>query len=238
MASPVALCSLAGAAIILTLVAPYDTDDLLRLVPRFIYWAATVGLTYSAGFLVHAFMMPRLKLSKPVTVLAIGTMTGMAVTAIVALINWTALGFVPALSDLPEFLLNVFAISLVVAVVFQVASDHRTTPPAAAPPPALLDRLPFDKRGALMAISVEDHYVRIRTTRGEDMVLLRLSDAMREVGETPGWQVHRSHWVAKAAIKSARLEADRAILTLHDDAEIPVSRRYVTTLKDAGVLPK
>jgi hypothetical protein len=37
-----------------------------------------------------------------------------------------------------------------------------------------------------VALSVEDHYVRVRTTRGEEMILMRLSDAIRETAPETG----------------------------------------------------
>ena len=43
---------------------------------------------------------------------------------------------------------------------------------------------------------MEDHYVRVFTDAGESLILLRLSDAMAEVRDVPGLQIHRSHWVA------------------------------------------
>ena len=89
-----------------------------------------------------------------------------------------------------------------------------------------------------MALSVEDHYVRIMTSKGADVVLLRLSDAMRETGDELGLQVHRSHWVALSAVKSTRRDGDRAILTLTTGEDIPVSRRYMPDIKEAGLLAR
>ncbi len=43
-----------------------------------------------------------------------------------------------------------------------------------------------EKRGRLMALSVEDRYMRIMMSKGADVVLLRLSDAMRETGDVSG----------------------------------------------------
>lgn len=241
MTAPVALCAIGGTAVILTIVAPYETDRLLRIVPRFGYWLSIIVCTYSAGYFVHALLTPRLPSSNLSATLINGAVTGALVAVIVGLINGTALGFWPNLSQLPVFVGNIFVIAMVVAVIFQVASNHGDTAPvtpAVAVAPALLDRLPFDKRGALWALSVEDHYVHVRTAKGTEMVLLRLRDAMREVGDTAGMQVHRSHWVATDAIASATRNGDGATLTLTDGTDIPVSRRYVAAMKEAGLLPK
>jgi len=101
-----------------------------------------------------------------------------------------------------------------------------------------LQRVPLEKRGALLALSVEDHYVRVHTAKGTEMVLMRLSDAMRETGALPGAQVHRSHWVAFHAVRAARRDGDRAILTLSSGVDIPVSRANLPKVKEAGLLPR
>jgi len=240
MMTPAALCALIGTAVILTLVAPYDTGQLLGLVARFAYWLVTVVSTYSAGFLAHALLAPRLPLPKPAAIAIKAVVTAIAVAALVTLINLVFLGYWPSRAEWPLFLINILVIALVVAVIIEVASTQRRDAPhdLTTAPPALLDRIAFGKRAPLMALSVEDHYVRIRTTKGQEMILMRLSDAMREVGATQGLQVHRSHWVALAGVARTRRQGDRAILTLHDGTEIPVSRRYVAAIKEAGLLPR
>ncbi|WP_058246574.1 LytTR family DNA-binding domain-containing protein [Tropicibacter naphthalenivorans] len=80
--------------------------------------------------------------------------------------------------------------------------------------------------------------MRITTTKGQELILMRLSDAVREVGDTPGAQVHRSHWVSYSQVTAARREGDRAILTLSDGQELPVSRANVAKIKEAGLLPR
>ena len=48
--------------------------------------------------------------------------------------------------------------------------------PAGAPGPRFLDRLPMKLRGAeLYAVEAEDHYLRLHTARGQDLILMRLS---------------------------------------------------------------
>eukprot|EP01030_Chromulinospumella_sphaerica_P016261 gene16260-16072_t len=72
--------------------------------------------------------------------------------------------------------------------------------PAGAPPPRFLDRLPPKLRGAeLFAVEAEDHYLRLHTDRGADLILMRLADAVAELDGLEGAQTHRSWWVAKEA---------------------------------------
>jgi hypothetical protein len=111
------------------------------------------------------------------------------------------------------------------------------TAPAGAPPPRFLARLPPRLAGAtLWAVQAEDHYLRVRTTRGEDLILMRLSDALVELEGVEGARTHRSWWVAKAAIAGIERAEGRATLLLPDGTRAPVSRGYLKSLRDAGWL--
>jgi hypothetical protein len=104
-----------------------------------------------------------------------------------------------------------------------------------ASPPAFLERLPARLRGsALYAVEAEDHYLRLHTSQGADLILMRLSDAIAELEGIEGAQTHRSWWVARDGVEDARRGDGRAVLTLKDGAEVPVSRTYVRALRQAG----
>ncbi|MDF2231547.1 LytTR family DNA-binding domain-containing protein [Albimonas sp. CAU 1670] len=102
--------------------------------------------------------------------------------------------------------------------------------------PALLRRLPHRKRGALLRLSMSDHYVGVATEHGEEMLLMRLSDAIAETAPEEGLKVHRSHWVARRAVRSVEREGDRATLVLTNGERVPVSRTRMRALRDAGWL--
>ena len=104
-----------------------------------------------------------------------------------------------------------------------------------APAPAFLERLPARLRGAeLYAVEAEDHYLRLHTSKGADLILMRLSDALEELEGIEGAQTHRSWWVAREGVDDARRADGRATLRLKDGAEAPVSRTYVRALRQAG----
>ena len=101
--------------------------------------------------------------------------------------------------------------------------------------PKFLDRLPLKLRGAeVWAVEAEDHYLRLHTSKGQDLILLRLADAIAELEGIEGAQVHRSWWVARDAIADAKRGDGRATLKLKDGAEVPVSRTYAGLLRDRG----
>lgn len=100
--------------------------------------------------------------------------------------------------------------------------------------PRFLDRLPAELGTELIALEMEDHYVRAHTALGSDLVLMRMRDAIAELDGIEGMQVHRSWWVARGAVEDVRREGRNVRLVLPGDLEAPVSRANVQPLKDAG----
>ncbi len=102
---------------------------------------------------------------------------------------------------------------------------------------ALMERLPHRLRSArLLAVEAEDHYLRLHTDQGSDLVLMRLSDAIRALHGVDGAQTHRSWWVARDAIISVERDDGRATLTLISGLRVPVSRTHAKALRDRGFL--
>lgn len=93
--------------------------------------------------------------------------------------------------------------------------------------PRLIERLPPAMRlSQLVSMSMQDHYVAVTTTKGTEMILMRLSDAIDLVDGVPGVQTHRSHWAARDhALRLTRADRRHA-LVLSDGRSIPVSKRY------------
>lgn len=116
-----------------------------------------------------------------------------------------------------------------------------TAPPSSPPaaeidnaPARFLDRLPPELGTQLIALEMEDHYVRAHTALGSELVLMRMRDAVAELGEIEGEQVHRSWWVARGAVADVKREGRNVRLVLDTGIEAPVSRANVTPLKEAG----
>jgi hypothetical protein len=147
-------------------------------------------------------------------------------------------GFPLRLSGLPFYALPVLTVAGVVTGVNLLAGARpRETHAAAesAAPPKFLTRLPLKLRGAeIFAVEAEDHYLRVHTDRGSDLILMRLSDAVAELEGLEGAQTHRSWWVAKAAVTDAERGDGRATLTLKNGVKAPVSRTYARALRAEG----
>jgi hypothetical protein len=100
---------------------------------------------------------------------------------------------------------------------------------------AFADRLPAKFRAAdIYAVSAEDHYLRVHTSAGETMILMRLADALRELASLEGLQTHRSWWVARQGLSEASKGDGKLTLKLKSGVEAPVSRTYAKAVKDAG----
>ena len=100
--------------------------------------------------------------------------------------------------------------------------------------PAFLDRLPVHLGSDLIALEMEDHYVRAHTALGSELILLRMRDAVAELGGVDGAQVHRSWWVARDAVEDVKRDGRNVRLVLPGGLEAPVSRARVAELRDAG----
>jgi len=239
MAQPARVAGLLGASVVLTLMGPFNTAEVMRVTPRLAYWAAVVFSCYSIGYFANQIgdhlAGPAASFAK--RLICCAGLTALGVLAAVHILTGPAIGIWAAGRELLLLSANVIAISSIITTVFLLIDDPKTSPESAALP-SILDRLPYDKRGALVSLSVEDHYVRIRTTNGEEMVLLRLADAMREVGDTAGLQVHRSHWIALDQVTTVTRKGDGAILTMPHGPDIPVSRANIPKIKEAGLLPR
>lgn len=234
---------------ILALAGPFETQQLLGLPGRVAYWGAIVGLTYAWGLWVHIALSRQLSqrgTALRMSVLTLATSAGVA--AVVIGLNLVVFAYMPWGEEGLTFMATLVGITGIVVLGMDILDEPKARPSAAVPSsrqsanpgpsPTLLDRVPLEKRGPLVALSVEDHYTRVRTTKGETLLLMRLTDAIRETGGTQGARVHRSHWAAFAQVQSVRRSGDRALLTMTDGSEIPVSRANVPVLKEAGLLPR
>lgn len=167
-----------------------------------------------------------------------------SITGPVALLVWFLTGLiftgrVYSLASLPLMIGPVFVITLAVSAinVFLAKAQPVQTHAAAvgSPPARFPDRLPIKLRGAVIhAVQSEDHYLRVWTDRGSDLILMRLADALQELDGLEGAQTHRSWWVARQAVRDVTRGDGRAILTLEGGLLAPVSRRYAKALRDAG----
>lgn len=235
--------ALAGVAVLAGLVGPFGTYAELRLPARLAYWSAIVVPTWFAGvgttYALSQLFSPRRRPGR-LAYAAFGAIGGLPVAATVYVVNALAFERLAAIPFLP-LLLYCVAISAVVSWLVAMASSQSGTAPAAAeipaapPRPRILDRLPPHLRAPLSHMSMQDHYVDIRTDRGGALVLMRLADAISEADGVAGLRIHRSHWVATGAVAATLRRDGRLLLKMKDGTELPVSRSYLDQVRAAGL---
>ncbi|QBX36512.1 hypothetical protein E4M02_12680 [Brevundimonas sp. S30B] len=151
---------------------------------------------------------------------------------------WFEQGRHPAVGRLVHFFAPVTLVTAVLSLlnVFLQRKPVQTHSAAVGAPAARFpDRLPLKLKGAVIrAVEAEDHYLRVHTDRGSDLLLMRLSDALAELEGLEGAQTHRSWWAAKDAVRGVERGDGRATLTLDGGLQVPVSRRYARALREAG----
>jgi hypothetical protein len=117
-----------------------------------------------------------------------------------------------------------------------VIPTEGATPEDSAPPCRLLQRIDPEARGCLWSISVRDHYVDVTTSAGTTSLLMRLVDAIAETEPVEGARVHRSHWVAWAAVAAVEREGGKVFLRLQNGVRVPVSKNHRDAVDQRGLV--
>ncbi len=231
----------AAAGVFLAYVGALNTDD-APLLARLVYWVPLMIVGSVVGHLVSLLVtrFPRAIANPWIFAALLAVAVSIPITVLVwaytSLLSPTPL----RVEHLPGYFLGVLVISAGMTAIMMLASQpgrvtHATPEGAAAAPVRFLERLPAKLKGAkLYAVSAEDHYLRLHTSKGSDLILMRLADAISELEGLEGAQTHRSWWVAKDAVQGMRREGDRVTLMLPDGLEAPVSRPNVRPLREAG----
>jgi hypothetical protein len=113
-----------------------------------------------------------------------------------------------------------------------------TAAPLVVPPARLIARLNPRLGDEVLALQGEDHYVRVHTNQGSELLLMRLGDAIAELDGMEGLRVHRSWWVARQAVGEARMNGRRACLVLINGLAVTASREATVELRRAGWLAR
>ncbi|MEQ1780791.1 MAG: LytTR family DNA-binding domain-containing protein [Hyphomonadaceae bacterium] len=217
---------------------------------RIVYWSGLIALGAGSAIFVSPLVFERwLRNSHPAVQIAVASiLISLPVTIGIIVIETAGDGSVSQPMWWGQQYLYVVVVSALLTTGGWVLDRLKEGKLAAAAPatatvvgglasPAFADRLPVKFRsGTVYAVSAEDHYLRVHTSVGETMVLMRLADAVRELASIEGLQTHRSWWVAKQGLADASRGDGKVTLTLKSGAEAPVSRTYQKAVKDAGWL--
>lgn len=241
------------------LTGPFQTFETMAFGPRLLYWLAiTVGTGFVGLAVVEVMTRLLPNLYPPVRSVVIAAVAGLPILAVVEAVDLT-FGRGPDHS-IGEFLVHVLycsgialAVILILGWLFPGYAGNAEAPPAppAGPPvmpasaPPLPDRAdamaaaeaPFLRRlpqslgRDLVRLSTQDHYVEAATPLGRTLILMRMSDALDELGGIEGLRIHRSHWISRFGAAGLAREDGRLFVLTSDGERLPVSRSYLPDVR-------
>lgn len=231
---PVALWALA--TLLCAVAGPFGTLDALGFGGRAVYWGVVVAVSIAGSLVCHQISLARGPVGR------LGVWSGY-VLVLAAGVH----GLNSALFDIWQgwspflYLLGIVGVTVIVVQgTVAVARHALDTPAPAAPdvdPQALfLRRIPLDKRGPLLRLEAQDHYLNVVTQKGSALILMRLQDAIEALQDVQGLRVHRSHWVMLGAVAAHKREKGRDFLILTNGDAVPVSRSFRADAQAGGLI--
>jgi hypothetical protein len=218
---------------------PYRTGEAPQLL-RTAYWLMAVVGSGLVGILADRLIRARLRglwLRIAVVSFAITPF----VTLYIYALNAVMLDLPRRWWLLPQLAWQVLVVMLLLmtlrALLWRRVVETRTIvmPPLPQAEREFRLRLSAKRRTArLIAIEAEDHYVRVHTEAGSELVPMRFSEAVEELAQAYGYRLHRSWWVAAEAIDAIRWTRGGGEARLTGGLQVPVSRTYAGSLKSAG----
>lgn len=217
----------------LTLAGPFETYEMAWPV-RLGYWALCMAVGWAVVFALieGSRHIPRLRdwprMRRVVLALVLAA-------PLITLGVWgITLAFGRGESPTPPWVLlvNVSALSALVGGVLLSRIRPRLEPPAPLPERnVFLDKLPPKLGTALISLTAQDHYVEVTTAKGSDLLHMRLGDAIEMLGDYPGQQIHRSHWISGHAFTGLGREDGRLVAHLINGRALPVSRSFTAAVR-------
>jgi hypothetical protein len=218
----------------------------LPLWRRLAYWTPIMLIVTPIGLVAEPMSrrMPFLEGRAYLQWAVLSVLLALPITVVVWLYTSVFFGYEVHLRRLIDFAPSTLLVTAAMTGI-TLLTDKRGAVTHAAPPEANATRAPprarFMERlpakvmgGALHAVKAEDHYLRLYTSKGEDLILMRLTDAIAELEGIEGAQTHRSWWVAKDAVHEVRRADGKFTLMLTGGVEAPVSRANVKALREEG----
>lgn len=230
------LALMAAIGVFMAFLGPYGSDN-RPLAFRMIYWLILIVGGGAIGIAIDAAVVRRTKSFWPRLMVDCVLMTPF-VALLVLIVAHEMYGSSITLQGFANLLFQVFIVCVLVMALRQLAWRAAPAPAAveiAEPSDTFRRRLSARRRDArLLAVEAEDHYLRVHTDAGEELITARFGDALQELADWPGFRTHRSWWVAACAIDRVKWSRGRGELRLTTGMVVPVSRSQAQALKAAG----
>lgn len=221
----IAVCFLSG---------PFGTLEALPSGFRLIYWGLIVLTTSMLAMWLHMLIRHQRRITIPL-ITVVSTGFGVLVACIVLLLSLLLLYPIDRYPSHFELISYSFPSAALIFFLSALVRRSMSVPNNSleVEMPALFDRLekiPHAKQ--VLSLTAQDHYVEVSTDLGSELCLMRLSDAIEQVKPIAGFQIHRSHWVAKSAIKKVDANATAPKVHLSDGRKLSISKSRLTEFSD------
>lgn len=233
------LLLLVGLGLVMAALGPYRTLDVPDPV-RAAYWLVAVTGAGLVGILVDSAFESRIR-GFWARIVAVALVMTLPVTPFIYVLNASMLDLPRRPWLLPQLAWQVLVVALLLtavrALMWRRIVETRTVvvPPLPEAERAFRLRLSAKRRGArLIAIEAEDHYVRVHTDAGSELVSMRFSEALEELALAHGYRLHRSWWASADAVEAVRWKRGTGEARLAGGIVAPVSRSCAAALKQAG----
>lgn len=233
------LLLLTGLGLVMAELGPYRTLDSPQLL-RTAYWLIAVIGSGLVGIAADKVLGPRIR-GFWLRIAAVSLVITPPVTLFIYALNASMLDLPRRPWLLPQLGWQVLVVMLLVmtlrALAWRRIVETRTIvmPPLPEAERNFRLRLSAKRRSArLIAIEAEDHYVRVHTDSGSELLAMRFSEAIDELAQAYGYRLHRSWWAAAEAIEAVRWNRGTGEARLAGGILAPVSRNYAAALKEAG----
>ena len=222
---------------IFAVTGPFGTYDALGFLARLGYWGVVQSLTWGIALGVIALcgaMRQKPPFDEMATVLVGALLAAVPIGLVVKMVSAYVFGRPITMDGLWWQIVSSAPISVLLALlcVLFLKAEGGQEPPSVKPGERFLRRLPAEKRGKLLYLSMQDHYVEAVTNKGAALILLRFQEALDELADYDGLRIHRSHWVALDAIESWSRDGGKVTLTMRGGTVLPVSRSYVKPVRE------
>lgn len=232
------LALLSAIGVTVAFLGPYETAS-RPLNERLAYWLILILGGGALGVAIDEAVKRRVQGFWPrLAVVSVAMTPG--IMAMVVVVAHLIFGAPLVLSDAVGLAFQVWLLAAATMALRQLAlaRGERAAEPASPPSDptqAFRRRLSAKRRTArLIAVEAEDHYLRVHTDAGSELVTARFADALAELAGAPGFRTHRSWWVAACAIEDVRWRRGAGEARLTGGLCVPVSRSNAAALKAAG----
>lgn len=247
------LAAIAGLTLLFSVLAPAASQP-LGFSARLLFWFLHIALGLGAALLAARAMVVTLAVPRDWRLILFSGVAGVVLFAPVAYLLESLFPIPPETADAdwgdrladggmplallleaaelaPSFLAAWFLVNLEpLTRVFRpdetVEGDGNDAPRTRADDPrrSFLERLPAAIGQEIVCVSSDLHYLQVRTTQGQAMILGSLQEVEDAFGAA-GLRVHRSHWVATDRVLRLRQRGTQWFAEMQGGHTVPVSRR-------------